>query len=147
MTICQFSDNESHCVQINIVRRIPSDSSSNTGFMESWTKSCCANVLQDNRNANYRGLWTPTPSRIANKTGNVRLRQHWDVLLWPQLLWKNNKYYIFWVCVWNLRHPVCKAHAPYYTIIYGPTGCIMFFHIISIRGWFSEKKLLNLEFL
>jgi len=74
MTICQFSDNESHCVQINIVRRIPSDSSSNTGFMESWTKSCCANFLQDTRNADYGGLWTLTPSRIANKTGNVSLR-------------------------------------------------------------------------
>ena len=31
----------------------------------------------------------------------------------PLLLWKGNKYYIFWVCVFSLRHLACNAHAPY----------------------------------
>ena len=30
----------------------------------------------------------------------------------PLLEWKSNKYYIFWVCLCNLRYPACNAHAP-----------------------------------
>ena len=26
------------------------------------------------------------------------------------LQWKNNKYYILWVCVCSLRHPACNVH-------------------------------------
>ena len=31
----------------------------------------------------------------------------------PLLWWKNNKYYIFWVCAYSLRCSACTAHAPY----------------------------------
>ena len=40
-------------------------------------------------------------------------------------------YYIFCVCVCNLSYPVCKAHAPYYIVICGPSDCTIFLHYIS----------------
>jgi hypothetical protein len=30
-----------------------------------------------------------------------------------------------------LIYPTCKAHAPYYIVIYDLSGCIMFLHMIS----------------
>jgi len=32
----------------------------------------------------------------------------------------NNKYYIFWVCVWSLGYPTCNADAPYCQLWYAP---------------------------
>jgi hypothetical protein len=47
-----------------------------------------------------------------------------------QLLpWKSNKYYILWVCVCSLSYPAYTAHAPYYIVICGLSGCTVFFHI------------------
>ena len=31
----------------------------------------------------------------------------------PLRQWKTNKYYIFWVCICNLRYPARNSHAPY----------------------------------
>jgi hypothetical protein len=31
----------------------------------------------------------------------------------PLFQWKNNEYYILWVCVCSLSYPACNAHAPY----------------------------------
>jgi len=31
----------------------------------------------------------------------------------PLLQWKSNQCYIFRVCIYSLRYPVCNAHAPY----------------------------------
>jgi len=42
--------------------------------------------------------------------GNIRVRQHWDVVQ-QLLLYKSNKYYIFLVCVCILSYPECTAHA------------------------------------
>ena len=49
----------------------------------------------------------------SNKTGNVCITQHWGAFVQPLLLWKRNKYCIFWECKFSLRHPACNAHAPY----------------------------------
>ena len=46
-----------------------------------------------------------------------------------QLLWKSNKYYTFWVCVYSLRYPVCNVHVPYY-VICGLSGCTSFPHYL-----------------
>jgi hypothetical protein len=47
--------------------------------------------------------------------------------------WKNNKYYVFWVCVSvsTLRYPASNAHAPYCVVIRGLPGCTVVFHRIS----------------
>ena len=54
------------------------------------------------------------------------------------LQWKSNKCYVFWVCVCNLRYPVCNAHAPYYIYIYDLSRSTVLFHI-SQTARFSER--------
>ena len=34
--------------------------------------------------------------------------------------------YVLWVCVYSLSFPKCKAHAPYYTVMYGVSSCYIF---------------------
>jgi hypothetical protein len=48
-------------------------------------------------------------------------------------LW-SNKYCIFWVCVCSLSYPACKAHAPYYIVICGLSGCTKIFPHYLING-------------
>ena len=49
------------------------------------------------------------------------------------LQWKSNKYCKFWVCAYSLSYVAYKAHAPLYIVICGLSGCILFFHIISLK--------------
>jgi len=39
--------------------------------------------------------------------------QHSDAFMQPLLVWKGNKYYIFWECVYSLSCPACNGHVPY----------------------------------
>ena len=42
----------------------------------------------------------------------------------------------------SLRYPAFNAHAPYYIVTCGPTGCTIFLHVISYMVRFSKKKKL-----
>jgi hypothetical protein len=51
----------------------------------------------------YRIRWTTLSSY------RVRITQHWGAFAWPLLLWKTNKYYIFWGPVCSLSYATCHA--------------------------------------
>jgi hypothetical protein len=63
----------------------------------------------------------------------------------PLLLWKSNKYYIFWEQIYSLMYAVCNNHAPYchlWTVwLYG-----VFPHYL-INGMIFEKRILNIKHL
>jgi hypothetical protein len=44
---------------------------------------------------------------------------------------KQYELHILSVCVCSLSYPACSAHAPYYIVICGLSGCTIFSHIIS----------------
>ena len=76
-----------------------------------------------------------------NKTGNFT---H-NVILFvqPLLLWKRNKYYIFWLCVRNLSYPAIKAHPPYFIVIFDLSCSTVYFCIISLAIPFSKNVIGN----
>jgi len=57
------------------------------------------------------------------------------------LWWKGNKYYIFWVFVWSIIYPACKANALYYTIVWGLFVSTIFFLHYFITADFRKKKV------
>jgi hypothetical protein len=64
----------------------------------------------------------------------------------PLLLWKSNKYYLFWVCVCvcvcSLSYPTCIAHAPYCHL--WPLRLYNIFPHYLINGMlFGEKTVLT----
>jgi hypothetical protein len=48
-----------------------------------------------------------------------------------------------YVC--SLRYPACKAHAPYYVVICGQSGCTIFCNNITQSTRFSEKQKVFLK--
>ena len=75
-----------------------------------------------------------------NTTGNVltynlKLRR----FIQPQLQWISNKYYIFWVCVFSIMHPVCHLHAPYWHM-WSVRLYRMFPHYLTNSEIFEKKK-------
>ena len=48
-----------------------------------------------------------------------------------------NKYDIFWVCVFSLRYPGCNAHMPYSHV--WSARYYIIFHIFTLTARFSEK--------
>ena len=64
--------------------------------------------------------------------------------MYPLLLCKSKKHFIFWVCVFSLRYPACKAHAPYCHL--WPAWLYNIFPHYLINGTIFEggkKRLLN----
>jgi len=45
-------------------------------------------------------------------------------------MWESKKYYIFQVCVCSFSYPACNMHVPFYIVIWGLSGCVIFFYII-----------------
>ena len=70
---------------------------------------------------------TNPKQHLINKASNVRV----SAFVKPLLPWKNNKFYVFWVCVHSLIYPACNAHEPYCIVIWGLSDSTVSFHIIS----------------
>jgi len=51
---------------------------------------------------------------------------------------KNNKYYIFWMCVCSLRYPACNACTPY-SVTCGLSDYSIFSHYL-INAHFVKKS-------
>jgi hypothetical protein len=66
----------------------------------------------------------------STQMSDARFTQQWGALIQLLLQCKNNKHYIFWVCICILIHPAGTAHAPYYIVIC-QSGCIIFCYIVS----------------
>jgi len=67
----------------------------------------------------------------------------WGTFVQPLLVWKSNKWYIFFMCVCSLSCPACDEHA-HYVICSLPYSTI--FSILSHKGTIFEKKsLLNIK--
>ena len=61
----------------------------------------------------------------------------------PLLLWKSNKYYIFWERIFRFRYLAWNAHAPYYIVIWDLFVSAIFILHYLINGKILGKKLLN----
>jgi len=55
----------------------------------------------------------------------------------PLLEWKSSKYYMFWVCVCNVRYTACDWRAPCY-VVFGLPACTIF-STLSPRRHDSRK--------
>ena len=53
--------------------------------------------------------------------------------------------HILSVCVCSLSHSACKAHAPYYIVICGPSSSTMFFPHYLTKGLIFVNTLLNIK--
>jgi hypothetical protein len=61
----------------------------------------------------------------------------------PLLQRKNNKYYIFRLCVCSRRYPACNAHAPYCHL--WPVQLYKLFSYYLIKGTIFGKRSLNVK--
>jgi hypothetical protein len=50
------------------------------------------------------------------------------------------KYYVFWFSVYGLSYAACNAHEQYAIIVSGPSGSIIFYHIIYWRREFYKTS-------
>ena len=68
---------------------------------------------------------------------------HWGAFVQPLLWWKNNTYYILWVCVCSLRYLAWNAIAPFYNPLACPHYNIS--PTLSHKRYYCRKKLLSIR--
>jgi hypothetical protein len=73
----------------------------------------------------------------------VCITKHWGAFVQPLLLWKNNDYYIFWVCICGLSYPACNAYAPHCHLWLDPL--YNFFPHCLRNGTIFEKKITDIK--
>ena len=54
------------------------------------------------------------------------------------------------MCIFSLRNPACKAHAPYYIVIFDLHGAVLYLHTLSqkwrdFRKTVTEQKMFSLS--
>ena len=74
-------------------------------------------------------LWKANCWSGISKTGSERVKYCWGAFLQLLLQWKNNNYYLCWVCICYLRYPAFNAKALYWYL--WPARFYIFFHLFS----------------
>jgi hypothetical protein len=85
-----------------------------------------------------------TEIQMSTETCNVRIVYYWSAFAEPLLLWKSNKYYIFFVCVFTAigtQHTMRMLHI----IICVVSGPVLFFQKYKIKV--TEHKNVYFDFL
>jgi len=77
----------------------------------------------------------------VNKRGNVHVTEHSGAFMQPLIMWKNNKYYIFQVCICSLSYPAYNVHALYCHL--WPAWVYNIFPHYLVNSMIFGKKLLN----
>jgi len=89
-----------------------------------------------NRNLAFRLCSSHRLLLCLTRRGKCTYNVYWGAFRQPLLQWKCSKNYISSARVCRLRYPARNAHAPNYFVVYGPSGCTVFFNTRL-----SEKKI------
>ena len=83
----------------------------------------CSNFYTVNYNVMVSSLWvirtlympygSPLSEYDLQEKQDRQRTYNATLFVEPFLLWKSNKYQIFWVCVCSLRYLACNVHVPY----------------------------------
>ena len=82
-------------------------------------------------------------SRIIRQDRRCTYNLTWCAFVQLSLQWKNNKYYIFWVCICSLSYTARNAHAPCCHLWPVPLYNILPHYLI--KGTIFEKQLQNIK--
>ena len=94
-------------------------------------------IIEDEDEMMLKGKQTYINTRRKQrnrKTGTVRIMQNWGAFV---------QHYILWVCVFSLRYPTWKAHAPHYHL--WPVWLYYIFPHYLTNGTIFEKKVTERE--
>jgi len=89
----------------------------------------------------YSDMWS-TLTACSDRSGTVRMTQHWDAFAQPLLLWKSNEGITYSDCV-SIALGIQHAHAPYCHLCPVPLHNI-FPHYL-IKGTIFGEKCLNIK--
>ena len=103
--------------------------------------------------AQILNIYWPQPNRHADRQCTYKLTLRSVHITCCHVKAMSIKYYececvcvCVCVCLYSCRsYPGCKAYAPHYTVICCLSGSSIFFHMITLMLWFSEKKILNIK--
>ena len=82
---------------------------------------------------------------VWNKTANARINVTWRRVR-VTIVAVEKQYVLRILSVCSFSYPTCKAHAPYYIVICGLSGCTKFFHILIIGTIIGRSLQIFLAF-
>ena len=109
----------------------------------------CSNFYTVNYNVMVSSLWvirtlympygSPLSEYDLQEKQDRQRTYNATLFVEPFLLWKSNKYQIFWVCVCSLRYLACNVHVPYCHLC--PVWVCHIFPHYLIKGVIKKKVI------